>query len=130
MKLVRAGFETDEVEDELERLEAVGLIDDDAFARQVAEHEVSVRRSGRRAVADRLFALGVERATVDRALEELGDLDEDAGALELARARARRLGSLDPEVGYRRLVSFLQRRGYAWGTAHRAAAEALGPNRG
>jgi len=129
-RLLRAGFEADEVEDELGRLEAVGLIDDDAFARQVAEHELGVRRSGRRAVADRLLSLGVERATVDRALEDLGDRDEDAAALELAEGRARRLGDADPQAAYRRLVPYLQRRGYPWGVAHRAASRALGLEEG
>jgi len=125
-RLLRAGFEAEEVADELDRLESVGLIDDDAFARQVAEHEVTVRGSGRRAVVDRLMAKGVERATIDRALEDLGAQDEEARAIELAEARARRLGSLAPQAAYRRLVPFLQRRGYGAGIAHRAAARALG----
>lgn len=125
-RLLRAGFETEEVAEELSRLETVGLIDDETFARQVAEHEVAVRGSGRRAVVDRLMAKGVERATIDRTLEELGAADEESRALELAEGRVRRLGGLEPRAAYRRLVPFLQRRGYAAGVAHRAAARALG----
>lgn len=125
-RLLRAGFEPEEVADEIDRLEAVGLIDDDAFARQIAEHEVTVRRGGRRAVVDRLMAKGVDRETIDRALEELGGSDEETRALELAQARARRLGSMVPQVAYRRLVPFLQRRGYGAAIAHRAASRALG----
>lgn len=125
-RLLRAGFEAEEVGEELARLESVGLIDDDAFARHLAEHEVAVRGSGRRAVVDRLMAKGVERATIDRTLEDLGPVDEESRALELAESRARRLGTLEPRAAYRRLVPFLQRRGYAAGVAHRAAARALG----
>ena len=51
-RLLQAGFEPDEVADVLERLERVGLVDDEAFARQVAEHAFGVKRSGRRAVAE------------------------------------------------------------------------------
>jgi len=69
-RLLRAGFDAEEVGQELSRLEEVGLIDDEAFARQVAEHEVVVRGSGRRAVVDRLMAKGVERATVEPATVE------------------------------------------------------------
>lgn len=125
-RLLGAGFEPEEVATELERLEAVGLIDDAAFARQVAEHEVTVRRSGRRAIVDRLMAKGVDRGTIDGALEKLEGPDEETRALELAEARARRLGFMVPQAAYRRLVPFLQRRGYGAAVAHRAAARALG----
>ncbi|HEX6332323.1 MAG TPA: regulatory protein RecX [Actinomycetota bacterium] len=124
-RLLRAGFEAGEVDGELERLEAVGLVDDDEFARRVAEHELSVRLSGRRAIENRLAAKGVDRATIDRALEDVGVPDEER-ALELARDRARRLGGLRPEQAYSRLVSFLARRGYEPGIAHSAARAALG----
>ncbi|MGH2589597.1 MAG: regulatory protein RecX [Actinomycetota bacterium] len=128
VRLLRAGFEPDEVRDELERLEAVGLVDDEAFARQVVEHELAVRRSGRRAVSGRLAGKGVAGGTIERALEELagGPGDEEARALELARSRLSRLGALDVSAAYRRLVPFLRRRGYGAGTAHRAASVALG----
>jgi regulatory protein len=126
IRLLRAGFERDEVEGELARLEAVGLIDDEDFARQAAEHELTVRRSGRRAVTTRLAARGVGRETIERTLTELGADDEEDRALELARARITRLGALDRQAAYRRLVPFLQRRGYAAGDAHRAASRALG----
>jgi regulatory protein len=126
IRLLRAGFERDEVEGELARLEAVGLIDDEDFARQAAEHELTVRRSGRRAVTSRLAARGVRRETIERTLTELDADDEEDRALELARARITRLGALDGQAAYRKLVPFLQRRGYAAGDAHRAASRALG----
>jgi regulatory protein len=125
-RLLHAGFEAEEVDDELARLEAVGLVDDDAFARQVVEHELTVRRSGRRAVAGRLLAGGVDRATVDRALEEFGPADDEARAIEVATGRARRLAGMPPERAYQRLVSFLARRGYDGSVARRAARRALG----
>jgi SOS response regulatory protein OraA/RecX len=71
----------------------------------------------------------VARGTIERALEDLGvgrPGDEEARALELARSRVSRLGALDAPAAYRRLVPFLQRRGYGAGTAHRAASQALG----
>ena len=126
IRLLRAGFERDEVEGELARLEAVGLIDDEDFARQAAEHELNVRRSGRRAVTSKLAARGVGRETIERAITELEADDEEDRALELARARIARLGALERQAAYRKLVPFLQRRGYAAGVAHRAASRALG----
>lgn len=107
------------------RLETVGLIDDDAFADQAVEHELTVRRSGRRAIVGRLAARGVDREIVDRALAELATDGEDARALELARSRVGRLAGLPPEKAFARLVSFLARRGYAPEVARGAARTAL-----
>lgn len=124
-RLLRAGFDAEEVEAELGRLESVGLVDDDEFARQVVEHEVTIRRAGRRAVASRLYASGVDRGTIERSLEELAPGADEERALELARTRVGRLRGLAPDKAYARLVGFLARRGYAPGTARHAARVAL-----
>jgi len=124
-RLLRAGIAVEEVRGEMVRLEAVGLVDDEAFSRQVVEHELVKRHSGRRAIVSRLMAKGVPREAIDRALDEAaGEPDEDRAA-ELARSRVRRLGALAPEQAYARLVSFLARRGYDPQVARRAAREAL-----
>ena len=123
-RLLRAGFEPEEVEAELGRLASVGLIDDEAFARQFTEHAVTFRLASRRAVATSLAAKGVDRATVALALEQIGG-DEVARAAELAATRAGRLASLPPEAAFRRLMSLLLRRGYEPSVARKAASDAL-----
>ena len=124
MRLLRAGFEVDEVRDELERLEEVGLIDDEAFASTVATHHLTVRGSGRRVVERELFAKGIDRGLIERTLAG-SDGDETERAERLARERARRLSNLPSETAYARLVSFLGRRGYPAEVAHPAARRAL-----
>jgi len=124
-RLRQAGFEPDEVGEELARLEGVGLVDDEDFARQLVEHELGNRRAGSRAVVQRLLAKGVDRATIDRTLATVPAPPEEDRALELATGRARRLATLPRETAYGRLLSFLQRRGYGYEVAHRAAARAL-----
>ncbi len=123
-RLLRAGFERDEVQQELDRLSAVGLLDDRGFAEAFAEHAVGVRLSGRRAVASALAAKGVDRTTIDATLSGLEGSEEDR-ALELARRRAPQLSGLAPEAAHRRLVGFLARRGYELGVARRVASIAL-----
>lgn len=123
-RLRQAGFEQAEVSSELDRLEEVGLLDDGAFARELADHHVTARGSGRRAVAGALAAKGVSRHTIEETLADL-EGNEAERALEVARDRARRLTSLRPEVAYGRLVSFLARRGYDGGTSREAARTAL-----
>jgi len=123
-RLRRAGFDTADVSSELDRLEDAGLLDDGAFARELADH-LTVRGSARRAVAGALASKGVSRETIEQTLAGL-EGDESVRALEVATERARRLTSLRPEVAYGRLVSFLARRGYDGGVSREAARAALG----
>ena len=128
-RLRSAGFDAEMVAEELVRLQEVGLLDDERFAQEFAEQALGRRLSGRRAVASSLAAKGVSRSLIERALQDV-EGDEDARAAELARSRASRLRGLAPEVAYRRLVSFLARRGYEGSVARRAAASALQPDLG
>jgi regulatory protein len=128
-RLRSAGFDTEMVAEELVRLQEVGLLDDERFAQEFAEQALGRRLTGRRAVASSLAAKGVSRPLIERALQDVVG-DEDARAAELARSRASRLRGLAPEVAYRRLVSFLARRGYEGSVARRAAASALRPDLG
>jgi regulatory protein len=125
-RLSRAGFEPAEIEETLDRLQSVGLVDDEAFARQVAQHAVGSRGSGRRAVESALFAKGIARETIEAVLAEVDDEggSEEDRALELARTRVARLSG-DPAKAYDRLFGFLARRGYAPSVARKAARTAL-----
>ena len=125
-RLLRGGFDPDEVVEALDGLERAGLVDDERFARAVVEQEAGRRLSGRRAVASALAASGVDRDAARAALAELDDSDEERRrADELARARAARLVGLPPEAAFRRLASLLARRGYAPGICRDAARRAL-----
>jgi regulatory protein len=122
-RLLQAGFEVEEVSDVLERLERVGLVDDEAFARQVADHALGVKRSGRRAVVSTLMAAGVAPDVIEATLADAGDEDERADAL--ARSRVSRLRGLESAKAFGRLTSLLVRRGYSPEVARQAARRAL-----
>ena len=126
-RLVRAGFEPDDVAAELDRLEEVGLVDDERFAAEFVEHALDRRLEGRRAVVAGLTAKGVERRLIERALGDAADGEGDR-LDRLAEARARRLVTLPPETAHRRLVSFLVRRGHEPSAARAAAGRALRPD--
>jgi regulatory protein len=125
-RLAHAGFEQEEVEPELARLEAVGLIDDEDFARRLAEHELAVRRSGARAVRQRLLEKGVDREIVERTLTVVPAETEFERALELARRQAARIPRyLPPQKTFGRLMGMLTRRGYSSSVAREAVARAM-----
>jgi len=123
-RLCAAGFDAQEVADVLVRLEGVGLIDDRAFAQQLAAHHFANRKSGSWAVASALAAKGVSRAVSDEVLEGAA-LDDEERAFELAASKAVRMHALPPEKAYSRLVGLLARRGYGPGIARSAARRAL-----
>jgi regulatory protein len=123
-RLLQARFESQEVEDVLARLERVGLIDDEAFARQFAEHRFGSRKEGARAVVNGLRAAGISPTLAVSAAEDPPE-DEGQRALDLATARAARLAGVDPAKAYARLTSLLVRRGYGPETARSAARKAL-----
>ncbi len=123
-RLGRAGFPSEEIRVELVRLGQVGLIDDEAFARALAEHSVSTRKEGRRVVASRLRTAGIAQDIAEAVLDDVvGGEEERANAL--AAAKAVKLSALQPDVAYRRLYGVLARRGYAPDVAARAARRAL-----
>jgi regulatory protein len=123
-RLLQAGFEADEVGTTLERLERVGLVDDEAFARSVVEHALGRRLEAPRIVARRLAQAGVSPEVVAEILEDAG-AGEQERADRLAATRVGRLRHLSPERAFPRLQGFLVRRGYSYDVARRAASRAL-----
>lgn len=123
-RLLRAGYEFDEVEAALVDLEVVGLVDDAAFARELAEHQ---RRKGlgRRAGLAALRGKGVDRDLAERTVDEVQPEDDADIAFELASARLERLRSLSPDVVHRRVLSYLLRRGYEPVIARSAVRRAI-----
>lgn len=102
----------------------MGLIDDEAFARAVAEHAFATKKQGRRAVASKLAAAGVAPETSVAVMDELGGGEQER-AEELAASRAARLRDLTPERAFTRLYGLLARRGFPPGVARQAARKAL-----
>jgi regulatory protein len=126
-RLLQAGFEAQEVVDVLERLERVGLVDDRAFARQLADHAFGVKHEGVRSVAGSLAAAGVPREIIAETVDPHAG-DEEERALALAKSRVARMGSLDPQKAGSRLTSLLMRRGFGPEVAREAARRALALN--
>ncbi|MGQ9684369.1 MAG: regulatory protein RecX [Anaerolineae bacterium] len=95
------------------RLQRAGLLDDAAFARSWVENRESLRPRGARALRYELRRKGLDKETIDAALE---GVDEVASAYRLAVAQASRLIGVDRNTFRRRLGGFLSRRGYPFET--------------
>ncbi len=114
--LERKGLRSEQIEDILNRLDRANLVDDQEFARLWVENREAFRPRGRRALYAELRQKGVDRQIIEEAIE---DVDEDAGAIKAAESRVRRLANLDRQTFYRRLLGFLQRRGFAYDVSRR-----------
>lgn len=144
-RLIDAGYRPVLVEGTIERLLAIGLLDDDLFARGWIESRDRARPRGEAALRRELRLRGVDPVTVDTALEErrterfagstMGDsLDGDeapgdpdeAAARRLLERRRRDLDRVaDPRKRRQRAYALLARNGFAPGVAARVAAEAV-----
>ena len=112
------------MEEVLTRLERVGLVDDEAFARQYAEQRFVSRKEGSRGVEQGLRAAGIDSGLAAAVADEAPDEDEERAA-DLARSRAARLRGVPPQKAFARLSSLLMRRGYSPEIARSAARKAL-----
>jgi regulatory protein len=122
-RLTRLGYPAEEVEAALTDLEAVGLVDDTRFAREMVKDQAARRMAGDRAIRSVLFQRGVDRDQIDRAVEEAGDEADRAAAL--AERLASRLRDRDALTAQRRIMGQLLRRGYDHATARAAMTHAL-----
>jgi regulatory protein len=124
-RLLRAGFDPEEIDAALGDLAAAGLIDDQRFAAAVVEHAQRGRLAGKRAVMTSLLSKGVARPLAEAAAERLGSTEESR-AEALAGRQVARLRGLDPGVAFRRLSGLLLRRGFEPAIAFSVAQRALG----
>src|SRR3989442_9975048 len=110
------GYAPATVEQVIERLAAVGLVDDVEYARAFLEARLRRRTAGWRRLEQELRARGVAGDDVAAArarLEEReGPADEIAGARRVVAQAARRYQRQDPATRRRRLYPLLARRGF------------------
>jgi regulatory protein len=111
----------------LDRLSAVGLVDDDAFAAAYISSARENRGLARRGLANELRRRGVDEDVATAALVEVdSDAEEDA-ARDLVARRLRAMDRLERPAKMRRLVAMLARKGYPTDLAVRVVTELVGP---
>jgi SOS response regulatory protein OraA/RecX len=97
----------------LDRLAAVGLIDDEAYAEMLVRSRQAGKGLARRALAHELRKQGIDQVIADEALGQVGPGDERVRAEELVAKKLRTMHGLAPEVQARRLAGMLARKGYS-----------------
>jgi len=111
-RLQEAGYQKSVVAQVCQRLEELGYLDDEAFAKSWVDAKIHLKPMGARRLALELRQKGVSQETAQRAVEKITPVQEREWAYELASQRLRRLERLPKEVAQRRLAGYLQRRGF------------------
>nr|WP_108638141.1 recombination regulator RecX [Mycobacterium rhizamassiliense] len=113
-QLAKRGYPDDVSAQVLDRLAAVGLIDDADFAQQWVQSRHARAGKSRRALAAELRTKGVDKEVISTALAGIDADAERDRAEELVRVKLRRdtLSGDDARLT-RRLVGMLARRGYS-----------------
>jgi regulatory protein len=117
-RLAMRGVEPAAIDEELERLERAGLLDDEKFARAWVEDRKRIAPRGRRMLRYELLGRGIDPESVDLATN---DVDDRSTAVELARSRARKISSPDYTSFFSKIGEFLRRRGFDYEVAADAA---------
>lgn len=117
----------------LDRLAAVGLVDDRAFAGDYVASRQRDRGLAVREISRQLRNKGVDETVIESAVSGIGPDAEAAAARQLVERKLRSMSRLTPEVKTRRLVGMLARKGYSPSMAFqvvRAAVEASSEDTG
>jgi len=126
-KLREKGFHSPAADAVLDRLAAVGLVDDVEYARAFLVSRLGRRTAGWRRLEMELRRRGVSApdaaAARARLAEQQGNPDEVALARRVLRQVEARYASLDPRVRRQRLYALLIRRGFDGDTIERALRE-------
>jgi regulatory protein len=128
-KLRQRGERERDVAAAIARLTAAGLVDDAAYARQLARSRVGGRGDSRRRVSQVLAQKGVTRDVADEAVAEVfadEAVDEEALAEASARKKVRSLAGEDAPTRRRRLYGYLARRGHDADVIRRVLTRVLG----
>ncbi len=120
-RLGMRGIDPGAIDDEVERLRASGLLDDQKFAEAWVEDRKRVSPRGRRMVRYELLGRGIDPEAAERAVE---DIDDRETALALARSRARRAPLTGYDAFFAKVGGFLRRRGFDYEATSNATRQA------
>lgn len=113
---IRRTCDEDSAQKAVDRLEELGLVNDEGFARRYAEQLIFSKHMSKRGVSYELSRKGIDKELAQEILEDI-DVDENE---EIKAILEKKYRNLDDEKTRRRAVAALQRLGYGWDSIRRA----------
>ena len=124
-KLAQRGCPVDVAVTVLDRMTAVGLVDDEAYAQMLVRSQQAGRGLARGALARELRTKGIEDHLADEAIASISDEDERERARALVDKKLRAMHGLGIQVQSRRLAGMLARKGYSSSVTYAVIREAI-----
>lgn len=118
--LIRKGFDENIVARVMDRLLELELVDDQTFAQYWIEQRETFKPRGHRALRHELYQKGVDRGIVDSVLITV---DEEAAAWRAGQKKVRLWSQLPKDDFFKKMGSFLQRRGFKYETIRSVTIE-------
>lgn len=123
--LLKREFDEHLVEEVIDHFEDRRFLDDFSLAETLTEKLRTTKKASASVISRKLTERQIPRHVIEQVIQTI-DREEDHDILyELALERARKLGSLEPEVAKRRLFGYLQRRGWGGPDVMNAVVRAL-----
>lgn len=128
-RLKQKGYDAELAQEAVERVRALGYVDDADFARFWVRNREQFKPMGARRIRYELQQKGVDRETAQGIMDEELPAEEDEGAMRVARKKLGGLQGVDYQTFHRRLGGFLARQGFGFDTSGRVI-KALWSERG
>lgn len=107
--LLKKNFNSDIVEETVERLKEENLLDDQAFAEEFVLNREKLNPKSKRALKYELFRKGIEESVIDTAVEPVNEYES---ALRAAEKKSALWAHPDREQFKKKVFNFLQARGF------------------
>jgi regulatory protein len=111
-RLRRKDVSAEAANNTLDRLQAAGLVNDEAYARDWVKTHTAAGAMGRSRLSAELARRGVPRSAADEVIKGEAPADEAVACAALARRMVARYARLPNSVARRRLAGYLARRGF------------------
>ena len=119
------GFSRELAEQVVDRLEAVGLVDDEAYASALVRTRFAGTGIVGRALREILERKGIPASSIERALSQIDPQAQAERAAQLVARKRSSLRGVARPTAYRRLSVMLARKGYSPALASAAVCQAL-----
>lgn len=122
---LRDDFEEDTIDDVIEFLIKYNFINDNELASKIVNTNMNLNKCGKNKIKQNLYNKGIDRATIDEAMDEIDQDVEFENALYLAEKRYERVKNEGPKKAYAKISNHLAYKGFSYDIIKRVLNQIL-----
>lgn len=112
VKLRDKGYEGDEIDTTVKKLEKIGFLDDQKYAASYSHDKIRIYRRGRHRIALELIQKGIPKELINEAIGAIEPEEELTAAQSLLKSKEQQWRNLTERKRFEKSVHLLQRRGF------------------